>query len=69
MPLEVANVTSEHIEAFMADQQARLRPSSARVRYASLVQFGAVAVAASGELAKTPMWHHERSHREPTGNP
>jgi hypothetical protein len=30
MPLEVANITSEHIEAFLADQLERLRPASAR---------------------------------------
>src|SRR5687767_2019523 len=39
MPITVAGITSEHVEAFLADQLARLRPSSARVRYASLRQF------------------------------
>ena len=39
MPVEVMNVTSEHIEAFIADQLARLRPASARARFASLRQF------------------------------
>ena len=39
MPLEVKAITSEHIEAFLADQLARLRPTSARARFASLRQF------------------------------
>jgi site-specific recombinase XerD len=39
MPLEAASITGEHIESFMADQLARLRPASARARFASLRQF------------------------------
>ena len=39
MPLQIVNITSEHIEAFLADQLARLRPASARARFASLRQF------------------------------
>jgi site-specific recombinase XerD len=54
MPQEVASITSEHIEAFMEDQQARLRPSSARVRYASLVQFFKWVVE-DGERIDSPM--------------
>jgi hypothetical protein len=54
MPLEVANITGEHIEAFMEDQQARLRPSSARVRYASLIQFFKWVIE-DGERTDSPM--------------
>ena len=39
MPLQIVNITPEHIEAFLADQLARLRPASARARFASLRQF------------------------------
>jgi hypothetical protein len=54
MPLGVANITSEHIEAFIEDQQAGLRPSSARVRYASLGQFFKWVVQ-DGERSDSPM--------------
>jgi site-specific recombinase XerD len=55
MPTTAAGITSEHLEAFLADQLARLRPSSARVRYASLRQFFAYVVKELGEIAASPM--------------
>jgi site-specific recombinase XerD len=54
MPQRVAAITSEHVEAFLADQLARLRPASARVRYASLRQFFGYLVAL-GEVPESPM--------------
>jgi site-specific recombinase XerD len=54
MPLQVANITREHLEAFLADQLARLRASSARARYASIRQFFAWAEA-EGEIRESPM--------------
>ena len=56
MPLEVAALTSEHIEAFLADQLARLRPASARARFASLRQFFAwLASRDEREIERSPM--------------
>jgi site-specific recombinase XerD len=56
MPLEVASITSEHIEAFLADQLARLRPASARARFASLRQFFAwLAGRDEREIERSPM--------------
>ena len=56
MPLEVVNITSEHIEAFLADQLARLRPASARARFASLRQFFAwLASRDEREIERSPM--------------
>ena len=56
MPLEVVNITSEHIEAFLADQIARLRPASARARFASLRQFFAwLASRDEREIERSPM--------------
>ena len=54
MPTRLAAITSEHLEAFIVDQLTRLRPASARVRYASLRQFFKWAEA-DGELASSPM--------------
>src|SRR5262245_16347240 len=39
MPTRVDRITVEHVEAFVADQLARLKPASARIRYASVRQF------------------------------
>jgi len=39
MPLEVANLRREHIEAFIADQLKRWKPATAANRYRSLQQF------------------------------
>lgn len=56
MPLEVVNITSEHIEAFLADQLERLRPASARARFASLRQFFAwLASRDEREIERSPM--------------
>jgi site-specific recombinase XerD len=58
MPLEVASITAEHIETFMADQLERHRPASARARYASLRQFFAWAASPGEcEIAISPMAH------------
>jgi site-specific recombinase XerD len=54
MPTRVAAITREHVEAFLQDQLARLRPSSARIRYASLRQFFAY-VGDLGEITASPM--------------
>jgi len=56
MPLEVVNITSEHVEAFLADQLSRLRPASARARFASLRQFFAwLASRDEREIERSPM--------------
>jgi site-specific recombinase XerD len=56
MPLEVKAITSEHIEAFVADQLERLRPASARARFASLRQFFAwLASRDEREIESSPM--------------
>ncbi|HEX9312146.1 MAG TPA: tyrosine-type recombinase/integrase [Actinomycetota bacterium] len=54
MPAAAANVTRDHVEAFIADQVLRLRPTSARVRFRSLQQFFRWA-AAEGEVTESPM--------------
>jgi site-specific recombinase XerD len=53
MPAAAANLTREHVEAFIADQVLRLRPASARVRFRSLQLFRWAA--AEGEVAESPM--------------
>jgi len=55
MPSTVAGITAEHVEMFLADQLARLRPSSARVRYASLRQFFLYVARELGEVTTSPM--------------
>ena len=56
MPLEAASITGEHIESFMADQLARLRPASARARFASLRQFFTWATSRDErEIDRSPM--------------
>lgn len=54
MPQAVANIRREHVEAFIEDQLARLRPASAANRYRSLQQFFRWLVD-EGELRDTPM--------------
>ncbi len=39
MPRTVATIHREHVEAFIEDQLARLRPASAANRYRSIQQF------------------------------
>jgi site-specific recombinase XerD len=56
MPLEVVNITSEHLEMFLAEQLERLRPASARARFASLRQFFAwLASRDEREIERSPM--------------
>jgi site-specific recombinase XerD len=54
MPVAVASITREHVEAFMEDQLSRLAASSARSRYASLRQFFRWVVE-DGERTDSPM--------------
>lgn len=54
MPQAVANIRREHVEAFITDQLARLRPASAANRYRSLQQFFRWLVD-EGELRESPM--------------
>ncbi len=54
MPVALASITREHVEAFMEDQLDRLKPSSARSRYASLRQFFRWCIE-DGERTDSPM--------------
>jgi site-specific recombinase XerD len=54
MPQRVDAITREHVEAFVAEQLERLKPSSARIRYASVRQFFKW-LAADGEITASPM--------------
>jgi site-specific recombinase XerD len=54
MPTTIEGTRREHVEAFVADQLARLKPSSARSRYASLRQFFRWCVD-EGEITESPM--------------
>ena len=54
MPRAVAAIHREHVEAFVEDQLARLRPASAANRYRSLQQFFRWLVD-EGELRESPM--------------
>jgi len=54
MPAQIEHITREHVEAFIADQLARLKPTSAAVRYRSLQQFFKWA-AEEGEIKDSPM--------------
>jgi site-specific recombinase XerD len=54
MPVQVAAITREHVESFVADQIARLKASSARARYASIRQFFRWLVE-EGEITESPM--------------
>jgi site-specific recombinase XerD len=54
MPRTVAGLHREHVEAFIEDQLARLRPASAANRYRSLQQFFRWLVD-EGELRESPM--------------
>jgi site-specific recombinase XerD len=53
-PTAIPSITRDHIEAFMADQVERLRPTSARARFRSLQQFWRWA-AGEGEVPESPM--------------
>lgn len=54
MPRDVAGIHREHVEAFILDQLARLRPASAANRYRSLQQFFRWLVD-EGEIRESPM--------------
>ncbi len=54
MPLRVEAISREHLEAFVADQLERLKPASARIRYASIRQFFKW-LASDGEITASPM--------------
>jgi site-specific recombinase XerD len=54
MPRAVGAIHREHVEAFIEDQLARLRPSSAANRYRSVQQFFRWLVD-EGEIRETPM--------------
>jgi site-specific recombinase XerD len=54
MPTQVASITREHVEAFLADQLARLKATSARSRYASCRQFFRW-LQEEGEITESPM--------------
>jgi site-specific recombinase XerC len=54
MPLLVANIRREHLEAFMADLVGRVRPATASIRYRSLQQFFKWCVS-EDEIAGSPM--------------
>jgi site-specific recombinase XerD len=54
MPQDIAAIRREHVEAFIEDQLARLKPASAANRYRSLQQFYRWLVD-EGELKESPM--------------
>lgn len=54
MPRTVATIHREHVESFIEDQLARLRPASAANRYRSLQQFFRWLVD-EGEIRESPM--------------
>jgi site-specific recombinase XerD len=54
MPRTVATIRREHVEAFVEDQLARLKPASAANRYRSLQQFFKWLVD-EGEVRESPM--------------
>ena len=54
MPVDVATVRREHVEAFIEDLLAKLRPASAANRYRSLQQFFKW-LAEEGEIRESPM--------------
>lgn len=54
MPRTVANIRREHVESFIEDQLARLRPASAANRYRSVQQFFKWLVD-EGEIRESPM--------------
>jgi site-specific recombinase XerD len=55
MPRAVASIRREHVEAFIEDQLARLKPASAANRYRSLRVFFRYLVETEGEIQTSPM--------------
>ncbi len=56
MPRVVAHVRREHVEAFIADQVDRFKPSTARTRFRDLQQFFKY-LSEEGEVRASPMTH------------
>lgn len=54
MPIDVANIRREHLEAFIEDQLARWRPATAANRYSGIRPFFAWLVE-EGEIRESPM--------------
>jgi site-specific recombinase XerD len=54
MPTAIDRISREHVEAFIADQLQRWKPTTARVRYGDLLQFFKWAVDEE-EIAQSPM--------------
>jgi len=61
MPRAVAGIRREHVEAFIEDMVARLRPASAANRYRSLQQFFRWCVD-EGEIRESPMAKMQPPH-------
>jgi site-specific recombinase XerD len=54
MPRQAAHIKREHVEAFIDQQLARFKPSTANTRYRSLQQFFKW-LAEEGEIRSSPM--------------
>lgn len=72
MPRAVAAIHREHVEAFVEDQLARLKPASAANRYRSLQQFfrwlvdeGEIKESPMARVRKRPIWptSRDRDHQ------
>ena len=53
-PTSIDRIEREHVESFIADQLARWKPKTARIRYGNLQQFFKWCVE-KGEITETPM--------------
>ena len=53
-PTAIDRIEREHVESFIADQLARWKPKTARIRYGNLQQFFKWCVE-KGEITETPM--------------
>lgn len=61
MPTSVPRLSREHVETFIADQVARLKPKTAQIRYGDLQQFFRWAVE-EREIPVSPMVNMKRPH-------
>lgn len=61
MPTDASCITREHVEVYVADQVARWKPNTARVRYGDLQQFFKWALE-EREITVDPMAHMKRPH-------
>jgi site-specific recombinase XerD len=68
MPTRVAAVRREHIEAFLVDLQARMKPATVSQRYRSLQQFWKW-LREEGEIRDDPMAHMKPPHVPETPPP